>query len=213
MVPADRNWVRDVAVARLLHHHLAALDPQYPKPDPATVGHRRSCGRPGTRVASPPCEGRQHISSGSPWELIFGYSRAVAWATSCSSAARRRCGPTASVDPDPLVQARRCMELIEKALMEAGGRLEDIVPHPGLPRRPGRLRRRHPGARRARFGALRPANTTVIVSALANPLWRVEIEVDAVIGARVASPPDIRNIVNDVDSSGRRLTVCTLPGP
>ena len=38
VVPADRNWVRDVAVAQLLVHHLTALDPQYPKADPAIVG-------------------------------------------------------------------------------------------------------------------------------------------------------------------------------
>ena len=38
VVPADRNWVRDVAVAQLLVHHLTALDPQYPQADPAIVG-------------------------------------------------------------------------------------------------------------------------------------------------------------------------------
>ena len=38
VVPADRNWVRDVAVAQLLVHHLTALDPQYPQGDPAIVG-------------------------------------------------------------------------------------------------------------------------------------------------------------------------------
>jgi PPK2 family polyphosphate:nucleotide phosphotransferase len=38
VVPADRNWVRDVAVAEILVHHLDALDPQYPKADPAVVG-------------------------------------------------------------------------------------------------------------------------------------------------------------------------------
>ncbi len=38
VVPADRNWVRDVAVAKLLHHHLGALDPQFPDPDPSVIG-------------------------------------------------------------------------------------------------------------------------------------------------------------------------------
>lgn len=37
VVPADRNWVRDLAVARLLVHHLERLKPQYPQPDPATL--------------------------------------------------------------------------------------------------------------------------------------------------------------------------------
>ena len=31
------------------------------------------------------------------------------------------------------------------------------------------------------FGEIRPANTTVVVAALLNPAWKVEIEVDAVI--------------------------------
>ena len=38
VVPGDRNWVRDVAVAKILVHHLTQLDPQYPKIDPAIVG-------------------------------------------------------------------------------------------------------------------------------------------------------------------------------
>ena len=38
VVPADRNWVRDVAVAKILVHHLTELDPQYPEADPAVVG-------------------------------------------------------------------------------------------------------------------------------------------------------------------------------
>ena len=38
VVPADRNWVRDLAVARILEHHLSALDPQYPDADPSIVG-------------------------------------------------------------------------------------------------------------------------------------------------------------------------------
>jgi PPK2 family polyphosphate:nucleotide phosphotransferase len=38
VVPADRNWVRDLAVATLLEHHLAELDPQYPPADPSVVG-------------------------------------------------------------------------------------------------------------------------------------------------------------------------------
>jgi PPK2 family polyphosphate:nucleotide phosphotransferase len=33
VIPADRKWVRDLAVAKILHHHLSALDPQYPEPE------------------------------------------------------------------------------------------------------------------------------------------------------------------------------------
>ena len=143
-------------------------------------------GTPGSVAA---VEGRQHISSGSPWELIFGYSRAVRVGDLVFLGGTPPLWPDGSVDPDPVVQAKRCMELIEKALMEAGGQLEDIV----------RTRVYLVDAadfaavtqvHGAHFGALRPANTTVIVSALANPQWRVEIEVDAVIGNRVRQPSE-----------------------
>ncbi len=33
VVPGDRKWVRNLAVAKILRHHLTALDPQYPEPD------------------------------------------------------------------------------------------------------------------------------------------------------------------------------------
>ena len=135
---------------------------------------------------------RQHISSGSPWELIFGYSRAVRVGDHVFLGGTPPLWPDGTVDPDPVVQAERCMELIEKALMEAGGRLDDIVrtrvylgdaaDFAAVTRVHGEL-----------LGALRPANTTVIVAALANPAWRVEIEVDAVIGSRVREPSDNRN--------------------
>jgi PPK2 family polyphosphate:nucleotide phosphotransferase len=34
VVPADRKWVRNVCIARILRHHLEAIDPQYPDPEP-----------------------------------------------------------------------------------------------------------------------------------------------------------------------------------
>ena len=34
VVPADRKWVRNLCIARILRHHLEALDPQYPDPEP-----------------------------------------------------------------------------------------------------------------------------------------------------------------------------------
>jgi PPK2 family polyphosphate:nucleotide phosphotransferase len=40
VVPADRRWVRDVAVARLLVRALEDMDPQYPAPDPTLEGLR-----------------------------------------------------------------------------------------------------------------------------------------------------------------------------
>ena len=38
MVPADRKWVRDVAVARMMVDTLRSMDPQPPPPDPDLAG-------------------------------------------------------------------------------------------------------------------------------------------------------------------------------
>ena len=126
---------------------------------------------------------RQRISSGSPWELIVGYSRAVRIGGQVWVAGTAPQWPNGEVDPDPAIQARRCFEIIETALMEAGSGLVDVVrtrvflvdaaDFDAVSRVHGEL-----------FREVRPANTTLVVKALLNPAWKVEIEVDAVIGTR-----------------------------
>ncbi len=127
--------------------------------------------------------GRQIISSGSPWELIVGYSRAVRVGDLVYVAGTAPQWPDGTVDPDPGEQARRCFEIIANALHEAGGSLTDIVrtriflvdpiDFDAVSRVHGEL-----------FTDVRPANTTLVVAALMHPEWRVEIEVDAVLGSR-----------------------------
>jgi enamine deaminase RidA (YjgF/YER057c/UK114 family) len=81
---------------------------------------------------------------------------------------------------DSYGQARRCIEIIERALVDAGGSLADVV----------RTRayltpaadfdgfgRAHAEA----FGNVRPANTTVVVAAMVDPRWLLEIEAEAVL--------------------------------
>ena len=124
--------------------------------------------------------GRQRVSSGSPWELVVGYSRAVRVDERVVVAGTAPQWPDGTVDPDPAAQARRCFELIGAALDEAGASFEDVV------------RSRIYLVDAADFTAIsavhgevfrdiRPANTTVVVAALLDPAWRVEIEVDAVL--------------------------------
>ena len=126
---------------------------------------------------------RQQISSGLPYELILGYSRAVRIDNQVFVSGTTPQWPDGSIDPSPERQARRCFEIIEKALMEAGGSLADIV----------RTRIYLVNANDVHaiehvhgelFHDIRPANSTVVVAALLNPAWKVEIEVDAVIGTR-----------------------------
>jgi len=125
-------------------------------------------------------EGRQRISSGSPWELVVGYSRAVRVDGRVVVAGTAPQWPDRPADPDPAVQARRCLEIIGQALEDAGASVEDVVrtrvylvdtaDFDAVGRVHGEV-----------FRDIRPANTTVIVAGLLDPAWKVEIEAEAVV--------------------------------
>ena len=123
---------------------------------------------------------RQLISSGGPWELIVGYSRAVRVAERVFVAGTAPQWPDDRVDPDPEVQTRRCFEIIGDALEAAGASFADVVRtrvylvDSADFEAVSRVHGEH-------FHEVRPANTTVVVKALMNPAWRVEVEVEAVI--------------------------------
>jgi enamine deaminase RidA (YjgF/YER057c/UK114 family) len=125
---------------------------------------------------------RTNISSGSPFEPVLGYCRAVCVGNSVSVSGTAPAWPDGSLDPDPGVQATRALEIIGGALAEAGATFADVV----------RTRvylvdandfDAVAAAHGAVFAHIRPANTTVVVAALLNAGWRVEIEADAIIGA------------------------------
>lgn len=125
-------------------------------------------------------DGRQRISSGSPWELVVGYSRAVRVGDRVVVAGTAAQWPDGTVDPDPGVQARRCFEIIGEALDRSGATFDDVVRT-----RIYLVDADHFGAvaevHGEHFSEVRPANTTVVVAALLDPAWKVEIEVEAVI--------------------------------
>jgi enamine deaminase RidA (YjgF/YER057c/UK114 family) len=64
--------------------------------------------------------GRRRIVSGSPYEPVVGFSRAVRVGDRVSVAGTAPIWPDGSCDPDPQVQAARCLEIILQALAEAG---------------------------------------------------------------------------------------------
>ena len=124
----------------------------------------------------------QLVSSGSPYEPRVGISRAV------------RAGPllvvsgTAPLGPDgrtvgvgdPGAQARRCLEIIQRALESAGASLADVVRTRIL------LTRIQDWEAVARahgevFRDIRPANTIMQVTRFIDADWLVEIEADAVV--------------------------------
>jgi enamine deaminase RidA (YjgF/YER057c/UK114 family) len=124
---------------------------------------------------------RKNISSGSPFEPVMGFCRAVAIGDRVFVSGSAPIWPDGSVDPDPQVQAARCIDIIEAALAQAGATLADVVRtrvyltdvtvFDAVARAHG-----------SRFADVRPANTTVVVTALLDPAWLVEIEAEAVLG-------------------------------
>lgn len=126
--------------------------------------------------------GRQRISSGSPFEDIAGFSRAVVVGDRVVVAGTAPQWPDGTVDPDPAVQARRCFTIVEEALAQAGATLADVVrtriylvdasDFDAIAPVHGEL-----------FDAVRPANTTLVVAALLNPAWKLEVEVEAILGS------------------------------
>jgi enamine deaminase RidA (YjgF/YER057c/UK114 family) len=126
--------------------------------------------------------GRRRIASGSPYEPVIGFSRALRVGGRVLVSGTAPIWPDGSCDPDPEVQAARCLEIILAALAEAGAGPEHVVRtrmylvDPGDWEAVGR-------AHGAVFAEVRPAATMVVVAALLDPRWRVEIEAEAVLDA------------------------------
>ena len=126
---------------------------------------------------------RQIISSGSPYEAIAGYSRAVRVGDRVFVAGTAPIMPD-GVDPpaDAYGQTKRCLEIIESALEEADSSLADVVRTRAYLTDWGSFdgfAKAHGEA----FSDVRPVNTTV-GAALMDPRWLLEIEVEAVIAPR-----------------------------
>ena len=124
---------------------------------------------------------RRLIASGSPFEPVIGFSRAVVEGHHVVVAGTAPIMPDGG-DPsaDALGQARRVLEIIVAALAEAGVGPEHVV----------RTRTYLTDARdweeagRAHgevFADIRPASTMIVVNGFLDPRWLVEMEADAIL--------------------------------
>ena len=123
---------------------------------------------------------RRRISSGGPWEAVAGYSRAIVVGDACFVAGTTDAGPDGvSQHPSDIAgQARAVLAIIERALVDGGFRLHDVVRtrmfitdmahSDALSRVHGEV-----------FGDIRPAATMVAVAGLMHPSLLVEIEAEA----------------------------------
>jgi enamine deaminase RidA (YjgF/YER057c/UK114 family) len=126
--------------------------------------------------------GKQVVGSGTKWEEMAGYSRAVRIGERILVSGTTATGPNGLVGgDDPAAQARYALEKIENAIKQLGGRLEDVVRTRVLVSNIAHweaVARVHG----ERFSAIRPVNT-LVEARLVGPEYLVEIEAEAVIGA------------------------------
>jgi enamine deaminase RidA (YjgF/YER057c/UK114 family) len=125
--------------------------------------------------------GRRLITSGSPYEPVIGFSRAVVDGHHVSVSGTAPVMPEgADPPPDAYRQTKRVLEIITGALADAGAQPNDVV------RTRTYLTRAEDWEEVGRahgetFAEVRPASTMVVVSGFLDPRWLVEMEADAIL--------------------------------
>jgi enamine deaminase RidA (YjgF/YER057c/UK114 family) len=118
---------------------------------------------------------RKNITGTSPFEPVIGFSRAVRIGNHIHISGT---GPVGADEADVAEQTDQCLTLIATALKNAGSSLDHVyrtrmyLTHAEDWEAAGRIHGKS-------FSLIRPAATMVVVAALLNPKWRIEIEADA----------------------------------
>jgi enamine deaminase RidA (YjgF/YER057c/UK114 family) len=124
---------------------------------------------------------RRRVASGSPYEPVIGFSRAVVSGDHVAVSGTAPIMLDGGEPPaDAYGQAKRCLEIIAAALDEAGSSVQDVIrtrcylvavdDWQEVGRAHGEV-----------FSEVRPANSMIVVTGFVDPRWLVEIEVDAIL--------------------------------
>lgn len=149
--------------------HMLSGEPDMPEPAPAAP------------AARPAPVKRQTVSSGSPYEPVVGFSRAVRIGNIIAVSGTGPIGPDGNtVEGGIEEQTRRCWEISLAALEELGASAEDVI------RTRTFLKNRGDWEGSARvhgefFSEVRPASTMLAVDSMIDPDWLVETELEAVL--------------------------------
>ena len=124
----------------------------------------------------------ERVSSGSSYEPVIGFSRAVKVGRTIAVSGTAPIGTDGRTvgAGDPAAQTRRCLEIIIAAIEQLGGSARDVVRTRTYITRVEdweQIGRAHGEF----FADIRPASTMVKVAGLLDPEWLVEIEADAVL--------------------------------